>query len=874
LDPPHTEELLRSVFGEVPHMQMVSHKLHAITEGNPRDVMQLAQYLVDRELAVYRAGAWSLPSTIDAGDLPSNMAQALRVRAQALSAQACRLGSYMTLSNHRGLTFDECVALFGDKSPANVIDALDELQRAQIVVRLADVYTIPQGGFSVALQAGLSKLERERMHAVLADLFRIRGGEEFRRAQHLLRAGELERAQDVLLAFAIASQKLTDSNPSEYLNLVRSLPEDWLESYLEIQRPNETSARSKRESYALQLRFTGLVNAMHVSSAKGAPSLIELLRTLTELTGLADLAALDAAVPGAQRVRTAIGIAHKRYEQCTDLERVIDPLTAMRELVRTTVAAVGMASSSLDHGLWSRIPELTPLAALSPAIDVSERLRQGVGARLSGRLEQASEIYREIVKLTDREDRAGLDPANQRYVRCGLICAIGLMEAPLGLPSSLVWAAHLDQEPLHQINGFQIRMLYHLWLGQVREADQVKAQLDLMRIQTGPRSLSDGPYLVGRITANAAADDLTRIKHTLGDVAVQAARHEAWLPVRDYGTGEYHRIRGDLPSALPQLEAALNASEAGRHQIWAYAAGARVRVLLALGRADAARVAGDADLAKAEAAQLGYGCDYIKMPLALALAALGECEGAAVLADAVVQRFEGLGSVGIHLVLAYETRARVAIAQRETALYSHYAGLCAEQCRAANSRVLNAKYEQLKRAASSAEVRSHVPAASMDALTMLTGSQLTSVLVGCNLPNDRAQRALELLTRRAGVQESYLYLLGPHGPSLVAQIGGAEPPRGLAGFVDEYLDAELQDDLTTRSQEAETSEDLGVFHDAEGDSHYPILLSHQSETGNVVTGLAIAVTRGRQQFAHPGTLAAHLSRLIHDAGDAKAVPLR
>jgi hypothetical protein len=144
--------------------------------------------------------------------------------------------------------------------------------------------------------------------------------------------------------------------------------------------------------------------------------------------------------------------------------------------------------------------------------------------------------------------------------------------------------------------------------------------------------------------------------------------------------------------------------------------------------------------------------------------------------------------------------------------------------------------------------------------------------VGCNLPNDRAQRALELLTRRAGVQESYLYLLGPHGPSLVAQIGGAEPPCGLAGFVDEYLDAELQDDLTTRSQEAETSDEFGVFHDAEGGSHYPILLSHQSETGNVVTGLAIAVTRGRQQFAHPGTLATHLSRLIDDAGDVKAVP--
>jgi hypothetical protein len=263
------------------------------------------------------------------------------------------------------------------------------------------------------------------------------------------------------------------------------------------------------------------------------------------------------------------------------------------------------------------------------------------------------------------------------------------------------------------------------------------------------------------------------------------------------------------------------------------------------------------------------------MPLALALAALGEREAAASLADAVVERFENLECRGIHLVLAYETRARVAMAARETALYIRYAALCAEQCAAANSRVLNAKYEKLKRAAISADARSSLPVLDApDVFAALTGSKLTSILVGCNLPNDRAQRAIDLLMKRSGVQEGYLYLLGPHGPSLVAQLGRAEPSRGLAGFVDEYLDAQLQDnDLTTRSQEAETAEAAGVFLDEDAARCHAILLSHQNETGSVVTGLAIAVTRNDQAFAHPGTLAAHLSRLFHDAGDVKAIAL-
>jgi hypothetical protein len=190
--------------------------------------------------------------------------------------------------------------------------------------------------------------------------------------------------------------------------------------------------------------------------------------------------------------------------------------------------------------------------------------------------------------------------------------------------------------------------------------------------------------------------------------------------------------------------------------------------------------------------------------------------------------------------------------------------------------VLNAKYERLKRVATSAEIRVSLPAlGAADEFSVLTGSQLTSVLVGCNLPNDRAQRTLDLLTRRCGAQGGYLYLLGAHGPNLVAQIGARDAGRGLLAFVDEYLDLQLQDDdLKTGTQDEDADETLGAWIDEEGKHHYPILLSHQGETGSVVTGLAIAVMRPAQRFVPPSTLAAHLSRLIQDAGDAKPIPLR
>ena len=83
-----TEQLLRSVFGDVPHVQLLSMRLHGLAEGNPRDVLQLAQHLVEKGVLRYHAGAWSLPASIDPGELPASMAQALDTRIAALPPAA------------------------------------------------------------------------------------------------------------------------------------------------------------------------------------------------------------------------------------------------------------------------------------------------------------------------------------------------------------------------------------------------------------------------------------------------------------------------------------------------------------------------------------------------------------------------------------------------------------------------------------------------------------------------------------------------------------------------------------------------------------------------------------------------------------------
>ncbi|HKP61104.1 MAG TPA: protein kinase [Polyangiales bacterium] len=866
----HTEDLLRSVFGDVPHIQAVAHKLHQISQGNPRDTLQLAQYLVDRNVAHYRSGAWTLPPSFDEGDLPSNMAQALRVQIEMLSPRARELACLVSLAADRELAGAECAALYPDLPAKEVHDSLDELIAAQVLERSADSFTVSHRGISTALRQDLSDADRRRLHHALAELFARRGNEEFRRALHLFRAGEAAAGLDVLVPYALNSQATTDNRPLEYLKLVESMPDNWFEVYARAIAMCDELSRPVAQAFALRNRLAGLVNVMGAPSTLSHPQLLALLGQLARDSGLTDYAELERnGSERSSRLQRALGLARERHAASSEQTRGLDPLLALKHLVRSQIACVGMAAVALDYEFWAQLPSLTPFSPLSPAVALMDLLVAGVGSRLAGRHERACALYVQVIERTDQPDHAGLDDANWRFMRYGVMCALGIMEAGMGLPSSLQWADQVESEPLHQVNAYQIRILFQLWQGRVRDADRLRERVELLRLESSPRQLADGLHLVMQIVAHALSDDLTRVKHTLDEIRTFAHRHPSWNHVVQYASGEYQRIRGDHASAALQLKAALAEISAGTHQIWPFAAGAYAHVLCLLGRASEASEIAEQALRAAEQAELGYMAHYIRMPLAQALAEQGQCERAAGIADAVIENLRALRCDGLSLVLAYETRTRVAIRAKDRAAYEIFARLCAEQCRAAGSRVLGAKYERLVRAATSASV--HVPDATpAHILATLTGTQLTSVLVGCNKPSERAERTLQLLIRRSGASAGFLYLIGDHGPELVAQGGPNEPPLGLPGIVSEFIDRELHDrEMNTRSLEAEEAPSTWPVEERE--AHHLVLLSHQMSEGFAVTGCAALVIEPGAPFVHPGSLASHLSRLTFDAGDVTPI---
>ena len=131
-----------------------SHRLHRLAEGNPRDVLQLAQHLVDKGALRYQRRRVELPSSIDRASCLEHGTGARRPHRRA-GAAAHALAQGMALAPDLNLSLQECALLVSESEHGKVLSALDALLRAEVVKLAGQHYGIAQDGFIAALQRTL-----------------------------------------------------------------------------------------------------------------------------------------------------------------------------------------------------------------------------------------------------------------------------------------------------------------------------------------------------------------------------------------------------------------------------------------------------------------------------------------------------------------------------------------------------------------------------------------------------------------------------------------------------------------------------------------------------------------------------------------------
>jgi hypothetical protein len=858
--------LLVSVFGASAGLDALARRAFVLSQGNPRDVLRLAQHLVDRGVVRYHAGAWSVPAKIDPADLPGSIAQMLAARTDDLSESARMLGGAFALCPEHGFTFEECAALGERHDPAQTVRDLEQLSKADAIRAAGDRYVLRVRAFGKLLIDPLSPAALTLVHSRLAKVFEARH-DDFRFAQHLLRAGQRERAIELFVAHAISSQEVTDRSPEEFTKLIESLPEDWPQTYEDVLQACVEMQRRPAEIYALRSRFAGLVAVVGVRDTPQIPLLIAQLKTAC---GIADWEALDPTLEPMPRLIKALEQTQARHDALPEAERVLPPIAALRALGRATITLVGACAPLLDLAGLRALPSLEPLVVLSPALGVLNDLNKGVQARITGRTDLARQIYLSLLERTSAPDRAGMDPTHHRYVHVLVMNGLAMMEAGMGLSSSLGWADQIQTDLLFQANAVLIRMLYQLWQGNSQEADRLKAENDALRIQSSNRQAFENTHLLWQVTAYAAMDDLTRLKRTLDEIAPIATDNLGWQPVLAFARGEHQRVRGDLASARKGLAEALATSKAGEHQFWPNLAGAYVRALDESGDSAQAVQVGLEYLQDAERGETGFGIVSVLMPLSVAQAKIQHPEAVAN-AERAIQIMQQVGTTGLNLGLAYEARARVALAHFDRTAWDKYSALTEAAFAPADNPTLFAKTRRLKRDAQKSQLATTQGPIQVSMQRGIAVTVLKSKLRSCSDAEARANLALQMLAEQSGATDGILYRVTADGPVWVATVGELEPTEALHAMAREYIAGETHGHDTSTGSDLDT--ELRTEWTAFGEASFrPVLLSHYVDSGYAITGLAVLAVALNQPFVYPGETATHLSRMAVESGDAVAIP--
>jgi tetratricopeptide (TPR) repeat protein len=867
-------DLVRSLFGQTQHLEPLAQRMFEVAGGNPCDVMALAQQLLDRNVVRYEAGSWLIPARLGEQELPRTLSLAQRARVEALGTLALQLTRTLAYAPELKIGFDEGQLLLGGIDPSGMIRALDELLVSGILLASAGRFELAQKSYVELLKQGVSSEAERAIRRALATLFEARG-DQFRLAQELMRSGDEQRGVDVLLDHARASQVVTDGDSDAYQRLLRELPADWFATYARAIELCRASGRPRVDVHTLFGRMASFSPGGNGDCIAGR----SLLAQLKHDAGIDIYLSLEPAMDPLERLKKSFELAAQRHLAMPEIERVLEPAAALRPLAQACILICGWVATRLDVDLWSELPPLQQLEPLSPALGVVHLLNEGVGKRITARYEQARALYGAVLARLDQPDRAGLDETYRLYAKRGVTVGLGMIEAPMGLPSALERVRALKGSALHEINAAQIEMLYRLWQGDARGAEEAKQRADVLRLQNSGRSLFEGGHLMAEITAYAASDDLLRVKQTLDGIALMASNLPAWVPILRYARGEYQRIRGNHGEALAELTGALELTAPGRHQMWCDIAGAQVRVLEALGRSDEACELGARLARDAEAAGLHFAQNPLKLALACALASADDHIGGATLASEVVDDLRALGTTGLHLGLAYEARARVALRAGDREAYVAAASRCGEIFRSVGNRALVAKHERLLQEGRSESAAALTAGSAALLSSLATATHMTTALSSCPGPRERARLGLDLLIVRSGAVGGFLFAIEPSGPVLVAQAGLEEPPLGLTHAVAEHLklDRESSDstasDAPTNIEPVTSITSLTAFAPfaAEGRELRPCLVGHLTDNGYEITGLALLVTHASRSYVSPVEIASHLSRSWFDAGDVTSI---
>jgi tetratricopeptide (TPR) repeat protein len=695
LNADHTQQLLGSMFGDVPNLSLLSARVFERARGNPRATFDLLQYLIAERRIVYARGGWTLPSALSDSDLPLTEAAAVQARVASLPRFAREILWAHALAPRAAFRREDYAAFLGVAlGPGQrLLDhVIAELLRerwlrydglcfsaahpsvANLVLAAADGGSADKGDTEAL----------KRVHRGLAGHYRQRGNAVLLIAKHLFAAGESTSALSEVLRF------LAEVETSEQLvAAAKDRPSDAAEVLAQALDVARESARPAREVLCLEqwlMMLSPVVDSAYY--AKVGPAL---RAKLAHDSGQLAYRAALASAPKEEALAQALMQASAAYARASAAEQGLPPEQAIEWLARYVAVSIAIGSKTHDGALLASLPELLePFTGLSPLL---EALWQNALAVCESSLHcqylQACARWRGVIERLPNSNSKDLQYV--QYIRRAIVFALGLLEVRLGFAMGGDWTEQLDADPTQAVNAMYLRKCLRLQAGDREGAEDFRKQAELLHLRSAGEQMFASNLML-ELSAHALARDVQGVKQLWDRIIPQAARYPGWVAVELMARGLFHQLVGEPEQAREAYEACLREADLERDAgtkvvlTWPTASAGYVETLSELGLFAEARAQGERILGICQAREIGVASHATVRALALAEAKSGETERARARLGELLDEQRALGVKGILLAATYEARAKVALCMQDDASYREYARLgAAEYCEAHTS---------------------------------------------------------------------------------------------------------------------------------------------------------------------------------------------
>ncbi len=657
-----TEELVRTLFGDIPNVARFAKWLHGAAGGSPFYAIELVRQLVENGEIRYAGGMWLLPREGTAQSPSEGFARALAASLDRLSSDATEIAELMAVYGNE-LALDLLVDL-AEPNEDTVFAALDELAMRGLVIAdeararlrhagIRETLLARIGPRARALHLHIGRRLQESAHQNVelegaTGWHLLRGGDEIAGAELLERAGmrlyESQSFHDALpsLVAALEVRRRTATSAAAWLPLQEALfaASCVSDRKVAIATADELIGQlAKRSGIGLAARLAGSAND------SSHPTLIERSSALASLgLGIAQATA-----------RWAITPKHERGPK---------PMKAIQRLffVFTYAAAVYSATQEVER-LGRLVALMTPFASLEGKIPrACFLLVRAMHTLLTTQhMRSIREDCARVLEIADRDRNTPITEEERNMLRGGALVVRILASIVQVDPSADFARLEALGIRYFDVARQQARVAYHRWRGEMHEWQAAEKEAEALLLSLGSFWQMEVFLPIISTFAFGFCHDLLGIRRVGDELERLCKAGYKMERFRDLARAEHQAMRGDLEAARHTFEGLLGRLAPNDLMVRSHALPGYVEVMCEL-RDERARTIAQEALTATAHPDTGRPMPHYRIVIAIARldAAEGQLDRAISRVDAALREAEPR-NLPLVMGFLHEMRARLAL---------------------------------------------------------------------------------------------------------------------------------------------------------------------------------------------------------------------